>query len=409
MRSLPKRSLRVGVLLGDHLVEERVFDGSMPVTIGQSLKSALSIPADGVPALHVLFACDEGRWLVRPLSGADVPIAARGRGKIRIGDATILYQEVTRAPVSPRPQLPASVRGTLGDRIDARLAVILGASLALHAGFAIYASLTEVDDVPLTAALAALEYHQDTMEVTLPDEPPITTTTTEPTGPGTALPVRPTHSVTPVGSQHIANELPDPAKLHEDAVHMADLLVGPGTSKKGTPGDMSARAPGADLRSQIDQEKGKLVTIGDPTHTRTGDEELAKPKKGTAIDDPTLTHQDHTEVRFRPIQPGDIKVDTYTTLTADAVLSKINGLYMAGLQRCYAKGLARDATLAGRVTLKLTVSETGRIDDADARGLSDEVDQCIAGQMASWVFPPPHTAKGDATQATFAVSLALAK
>ncbi|MBA3542718.1 MAG: hypothetical protein H0T79_24085, partial [Deltaproteobacteria bacterium] len=38
------RALRVGVLLRDNLVEERVFSTNAPITIGQSLRCTLSLP-----------------------------------------------------------------------------------------------------------------------------------------------------------------------------------------------------------------------------------------------------------------------------------------------------------------------------------------------------------------------------
>jgi len=63
------RALRVGVLLGGTLVEERVFSGMTPITIGQSLRCTLSIPADGVPLEHTLFARDQGRTLLRASPG----------------------------------------------------------------------------------------------------------------------------------------------------------------------------------------------------------------------------------------------------------------------------------------------------------------------------------------------------
>src|ERR1043165_414748 len=86
-RSCGMRALRVGVVLGDNIVEERVFVEG-PVTIGQSLRCQLSAPVDGVPLAHVLFVRDQGRWMVRTLDGRVTP--AEERGKLQIGEATIL-------------------------------------------------------------------------------------------------------------------------------------------------------------------------------------------------------------------------------------------------------------------------------------------------------------------------------
>src|SRR5262245_19366647 len=115
-------SLRVGILLGDQLVEERIFHGATPITFGQSLKCQLSVPVDGVPREHVLFTREQGRFELHPTRSMQVTRAGK-RGKLVLGDATILFQEITTPPPAPRPQLPASIRGSLADRIDRRLAV----------------------------------------------------------------------------------------------------------------------------------------------------------------------------------------------------------------------------------------------------------------------------------------------
>jgi hypothetical protein len=116
------RALRVGVLLGNNLVEERVFRSShlAPVTFGQSLKCTLSIPAAGVPMEHTLFAVDQGRILLRvtaAMSGrlaqggeiqalekaeTQIPLAHGARGKLQIGEATVLFQEIAAPPIAPR-------------------------------------------------------------------------------------------------------------------------------------------------------------------------------------------------------------------------------------------------------------------------------------------------------------------
>lgn len=102
--------------------------------------------------------------------------------------------------------------------------------------------------------------------------------------------------------------------------------------------------------------------------------------------------------------PGD---GPGTTLTVDAVLAKINGAYMSGLQRCYKNGLLGDSTLSGKVAMSFTVTETGRLEDATARGVSPEVDACISALMTGWRFPIPKDKGGDTTDASFKLGLAL--
>ena len=96
-----------------------------------------------------------------------------------------------------------------------------------------------------------------------------------------------------------------------------------------------------------------------------------------------------------------------STLTPDLVLSKIQNAYMAGIKRCYKEYLKEDATARGKVTLSLTVNETGRTTTGNARGFASRVDECIVGLMGSWRFPIPKNREGEATSGSFAITLQL--
>ena len=169
------RILRIGVLLGGKIVEERLIRERTPVTIGQSMRNTFSIPIEGMPLEFTLFALDDGRYSLRFLAKMDGRLSdgsgqvntldalkkARGvthhgdyyqvaltdsaRGKLSFGDLTILFQFVTEPPRQPKPMLPASVRGTFADRFDPRLSVIMGSSIILHFAIVIVALFTDVE------------------------------------------------------------------------------------------------------------------------------------------------------------------------------------------------------------------------------------------------------------------------
>jgi hypothetical protein len=91
-------------------------------------------------------------------------------------------------------------------------------------------------------------------------------------------------------------------------------------------------------------------------------------------------------------------------LSVDAVLTKINTVYMAGLQRCYRKQLASDPTVAGKITLMFSVDAKGGV-LADVRGISDKLDSCLSRAVGHWRFPHAD----EPAEATFKVSLVLSK
>jgi hypothetical protein len=81
-------------------------------------------------------------------------------------------------------------------------------------------------------------------------------------------------------------------------------------------------------------------------------------------------------------------------LTPDVVLATIRGRYIAGVERCYRRHLKKDAGARGRVLVSFTVDPKGRARDGVARGVTEQVDGCIARQVRHWRFPVPRTHRG---------------
>ena len=424
------RALRVGVLLGENLVEERVFADAHPITIGQSLRCRLSVPVDGMPYEHTLFVRDQGRLLLKPVPKMTGRVAQNGemteltgevaiergaRGKLKIGEATILFQEVAMPAKAPRPQLPPSVKGTLADRIDRRLAVIVGGSILLHLGIAGWAWATDREDMSTQTAQAYRHFQQDTYEISVPDEVdvPGTATPVTPTQPTT--PITPTTNHTPAPVTHHAPSNPAPAMTEAEAQRFAQMLTSDNEGTNGHAG-MSGREPGADLNQQIHDIRDNGRTIGDTTKGfRDREREGIGDGRDHIVDGnpnqlATQNPRDEkppgrvTLVIPHPPPPPPGK---RTTPTPEQIVAKIKTDYMAGLMRCYQKGLLDDATLSGKVAVTFTIAENGKLSDSSAHGVSLGVDACISTQMASWHFPQPKDADGDPTDLDFQMSLAL--
>ena len=451
------RILRIGVLLGGKIVEERLIRERTSVSIGQSMKNTFSIPVEGLPLEFTLFALDQGKYYLRFLGKMDgrvsdasgnvqtldalkgrgaqqageywqVPLTDTSRGKLSLGDLTVLFQFVTEPPRQPKPMLPASVRGSFADRIDPRLSVILGSSIVLHFAVVIWALVT---DVPVDRTMAERAYNltfkQDTYQVDVTEPTPTPTPTDAGSGAGSAAsetPAKPDPK--PAGGDSKPSTKPDTGNdggrnqgdsvaMAEEAKQFADLLTGEGANGTST-GDMSSRRPGADLGQQISavKDSGKEVAVGGGAGRGTRDE--GGPRVGTGsgpkIDGPGGTTSAGGGKGDEKAPDGRISVsDKQTfddsTLTPDIVLQKIQSAYMAGLKRCYKTYLAKDASARGKVTLDLTVNETGRTVSGKAKGFAGEVDTCIQGLMTSWRFPIPKDKDGDATEASFRIALQL--
>jgi hypothetical protein len=279
------------------------------------------------------------------------------------------------------------IRDRLIDRIDRRLAVILTGSLAIHIGIAGFAWAHDVELPPERAYVAVPLFQQDVIDVTLPD--PVVAPSPQPGHGGIAKPTTTTKARSP-------RSIVQPAPVNGQS--LAGLL---------TTSDEVRAAPKLALPS-VDAQPHPM--IGDGTHTsRVDDDAHAAMLPGPTItNDQTLTHVDrHDHPLPGRVIPGTVKQEDSTTLTPAAVLERIQSTYLAGLQRCYRLGLAQDATLSGRVSISFTVDARGQVEDADANGLSSQVDSCISDQMTRWRFPVPRSKTGSPTDAAFSVSLAL--
>ena len=437
------RILRVGILLGGKIVEERLIRERAPVTIGQSMRNTFSIPIEGLPLEFTLFALDDGRYSLRFLPRMDgrlsdvgsqvhtldalrsrgavnhgsyhqIALTDSARGKLSLGDLTILFQFVTEPPRQPKPMLPASVRGTLADRFDPQLSPILGVSIALHLGIALWALFS---DLPVDNGIAERAYNL----VFKPDTYAIDLTPKLEAGPGSAAekkpdkpPERPKAPERGGGDSGRSREQTI-ALQEQEAARIADLLTGEGPNGTAE-GDMSRRRPGADLGKQLNEinEGNQAVRVGGSTgRTSRGDGEVrVGTGHGPAINGPAGPESAGGGKLAEKAPSGRISVADRPTgdassLSPEAVLSKIQSVYMAGLKRCYREFLKKDASARGKVTLSLTVNESGRAVKGAAHGFASEVDECISGLMSTWRFPIPKDKDGEATDANFEIALQL--
>ncbi len=157
-------SLRVGIMHGGRIVEERVLAQLDDVTIGTSPRSTFIVPWDEVPRRWRLFEARGGRRVLhlaanmaaRIADGAAVtrveargseappiPLADRARGKVTLGDTTVLFQLLRPPPSRPRPQLPPSIRRRLMAELDRLFALLLALTALLHVVLVVY--LRQVD------------------------------------------------------------------------------------------------------------------------------------------------------------------------------------------------------------------------------------------------------------------------
>ena len=151
--------LRIGVVQGGRVAEERIIKQRTHVTVGSSEKNMFVVSAQTLPPTFRLFELVGNDYHLNFLDGMTGRIAlptgisdlnmmkgqakrnAQGayqvrltedsRGKVVIGDTTFLFQFVAPPPIQPKPQLPVAVlRGA--SAIDWNTTIIAALSFLCH-------------------------------------------------------------------------------------------------------------------------------------------------------------------------------------------------------------------------------------------------------------------------------------
>lgn len=456
------RALRIGIVLGGTLVEERLIREHQTVSVGQSIQNTFSVPISGLPLKWPLLVWSPGRCELRftrhmdgrVSEGGDVStlgelvdqgaaeqqgdhwvvsIGESARGKITAGKLTLLFQFVTPPPVQPRPRLPAAVRSGLTERIDNRLAAILGASLALHLGVAIWALGQD------RVAQSRIERLQDEMEeeyearavdaeFELPEEPeeepaeeeadieaPDPDEIAEAPGPEDEP------EAEPGDEEEAGGAAGDPDAIREQIEDTAFLGAAVGSEgEDGRYGDMRETDMGASLDDAIEdvREGGSEVAAGGAPpgeRTRGPEEGEIGTGDGPGVEGPgdggggdgIEADPEEDEIPSRAdFAEGGETLDQ-TDLDPQDVAQRIRNRYLQGIQRCHERVLRQDPDAGGRVELDFTVGAGGQVVRADVFGFNPVVDDCIEGLTANWRFGVPRDDAGNATQADFIIPLVL--
>lgn len=437
-----EKILRIGVILGGKIVEERLIRVRETVTIGQSAKNTFSIPAPELPRTWPLFKLvghqyqlnvndsmdgrlsDGGNVLAlaqlkasgsaqKQAQGYAINLSDNARGKIILGDLTLLFQFVVAPPLQPRPQLPHSVKGRLADRIDPYLAIILVLSFILHGGVTLYVYRMDVprkpepDEIPDKYPKAWLQ---------APPAPPKEETK------GKGEEPKPDETKDEKVEDKKGDDKPkkdnkpakDPApddsgdtqaKAQERAEKRGAIAVVGVANPSGGPGKFANVNKdgygGGDLQKGIDkarQEGVELATNGDGGKGTKGGQGNIGPGEGKGPAGPKGTDTGKDKVTEEKVPTGVTKIEKTDEienegLDADGVLRKIRGNYFKQIEKCYNDSLKANTGLKGRVEITISIAPTGRVSNAEVEGFDGAMDSCIKSRAKTWVFENPEKKK----------------
>lgn len=431
-----ERILRMAIVLGDNVVEERLFRTRETVTLGQSSKNTFSIPSAELPKSFPLFTVNGDKYALNLPEGADVrlsdggpvlalaqlkdkgqaskqadrwvvPLSNTTRGKVVLSEEVkILFQFVIAPPLQPKPQLPQSVRGRLLDRVDPYMAAVLLLSFILHGGAIGY--LWSMDP-PLEddAGDVPERFRREPVAKQKPVEaPPVVAegpsdapTKDDGGGDPSPKPSKPTSK--PAGGGGGGGDDEAKAKQQAAAAGALAMLGARGNTGSGRFNDVTdGKNPGGDLSAAIDKARrdGNGLTAGGGPGggTRGGSTGTVGSGSGPGVAGPGQGAGDGgkgVKVGEEQIRSAmNLKkpiVDDDGGLDADAIYQKIKSSYAGRVQKCYDDALKANTALKGRVDVTITIGPGGNVTSADVSGFDTGVDACIQALARTWRFNKP--------------------
>jgi TonB family protein len=418
-----RRMLRVGIVHGRHIVEERLLARPGDVTIGTSPRSTFIVPWDRVPERWRLFEERGGRRFLR-LAGdmsariaegaivtsvdarddgsggaaRPIPLSDQARGKVTVGDTTVLFQLLRPPPPQPRPRLPRSVRRRVGAELDRWFTAVLGLTALLHVAVVVYLRQVDWPRRPDIEAIPDRFVHQ-IVHAPRPTPPPVAPTTIAEETPRPApRPHAPTGSPRPL---HPAPRNPDSFDPSIARIGLIPLLTARGPDGKSAIDDvLSGGSVDRSLDEALRDVGAVAIASNESLHglrpPGSGQGKIATPadlRPGKGIADATPTG---------PVGERDVssrlKVDPPIIEGGHADLASITREIRTrrkAIAACYERALKTRPTLAGKLVVRFSITAAGTIStvdiDDDTLG-APEVGACVRAIVQRWRFAPPSEA-----------------
>lgn len=416
--------LRVGVIRDGKIIEERHVRHPSTVTVGQDGTNTFVIPASELPSSFPVFEHKSGQYTLlftdrmngrvakRPGdfdfdfaalkskglaqkrgSVWALPLDTSSKGKVSLGEVTLLFQFVSPPPEPARIDLPADMRGSVWRSIDHLFFGILAASLFLHFTGA---ACIVLSPKPADADLSLDELPDRFARVLLPPKPP------EPEQPKKdESPVAQVEEKKDVKKDLKKKELPaDSAQrkavIQQKVASKGLLKILGSAGGSGALQDVLGSGTGSgDVAAALAGARGVSIATADS---------VGGPRGGDAgrtagIGDVGTAGGGRVALAGK----GDAKVSGKVAAAAPevdsadvdrAALARYIRDRLGAIRGCYERELKRNPGLKGKVVVRFNITPAGRAGDIriEENSLgSAEVGACIQGLMRSWIFPfkPP--------------------
>jgi hypothetical protein len=432
------RVLRVGLVQGGRVIEERVIGARGDLTVGTAEACQFVVAGPGVPRHFRLLELRGGEVVLHLLEGMRGRVAgaagvhdvaelartgerARGgaaevtttrlsgdaRGRIVLGDATLLFQLVPAPAAAARAPLPASLDRPL--EIDWTTTIVAAFSFLFHFGsvgtvFADWMDPVVDDAVDVAGLVQAIEGLPTPPAVETPSDGPEATPTGAPTSAPRDAPKAPPASDGPTRADPSGPERVGEIRAHAIARQLAELDVQmTGTLAGG------ARATDAVLRRGDEAVLGRLeeAAASAAGAAPRGAGELRGASAGAPVGRVGAPNGSLASVVATAAAApsgtgatGPVKGPTASAIPGPPSIvgsalpgaASVVAAMSPGFRRCYQRGLLEDATMRGSVRIAARIGPNGEVQAATpsgGAGLSSGVVACVAARVSSAQFDRP--------------------
>jgi len=427
------RILRIGIVQGGRIVEERLIRKRENISIGWSAKATFAVPSEALPKQWILFEATPRGYIANFADAMDARIAVgnevislaqlkqagrlrrqgqssrylldeRSRGKVTLGDLSILFQFVTPPPPQPRPQLPASVRGSFFTGMDWFYTATAVGSFVAHLVFVLYLrsvdwprkpDIEEIPDRFVQMVVRAPPPKQETKKGEDKDKPDESKAEKK--------------VAVSAPSKTPKKEISAEEKARIDAerrARLAEQVRNTGILKLlGAKADGSGSIADVLGKGDVDRDQEKAFQGVGGLTVATGDASLRGVKTGTGGSGKVA---DISGLRGGGTIAGgstgagatEKKVSGIVRSEAPAVdgeldpslVSKEVRARIGAIKACYERALKRNPNLSGKIKIRWTITAAGTVSaveiDEDSVG-DGEVSSCIKGLVSRWRFPAP--------------------
>lgn len=412
--------LRIALIQGAKITEDRSLRRRASITVGTDPKNSFVVPVSNLPASFTLFEFVNNQYSLVfteqmagkvKISDSDLSFEAlksqglakkRGsvyalplndsmKGRVALGEVSVLFQFVTPPPEPPKPELPPSIKGAFWQSLDQLFFTILAVSVFVHfsgAGFIACQPMPEERELSLD------ELPDRFAKVMMPKaEPP------RPKEEAKGTEVAKTEESADKKPKKSAEDAAASKAAMQKAVASKGLLKILGSAGAGGSAfeDVLGGNTGAgDIANALSGAGGVGVATADavaggPKGGGTGQAAGIGDLGTSGAGNVNLGAKGDAVVRGRMT---DAAPEVDSTEVDREALAKYVRQRKSAIQACYEKELKRNPTLKGKVVVRFSIATSGRATDIDIEENTlgnDAVASCIKAVIRAWSFPfkPP--------------------